>query len=138
MNILIKNGRLVSAEKIEDKEILITGSKIKSVKDSFPETELPSELEIIDAEGSYIMPGIIDAHTHYQLVSRGTVTADKFYEGSVLAAFGGVTTVIDFSDHLQGKKIVEGARYRNSEAAWRCQSTLFIFHLPEVLMLFVS
>ncbi len=117
MNILIKNGRLVSAEKMDNKEILITGDKIKSVKDSFSETELPSNLEIIDARGKYVMPGIIDAHTHYNLVSRGTVTADKFYEGSVLAAFGGVTTVIDFSDHLPGKKIAEGAIYRNSEAS---------------------
>ncbi|MCK5671800.1 MAG: amidohydrolase family protein, partial [Spirochaetales bacterium] len=59
----------------------------------------------------------IDAHTHYNLVSRGTVTADKFYEGSVLAAFGGVTTVIDFADHLPLKKISEGTLYRNSNAA---------------------
>ncbi|MEA1910264.1 MAG: dihydropyrimidinase [Spirochaetota bacterium] len=116
MNILIKNGRLISAEKIEDKEILIENDKIKFVKDSFTETELPHELKIIDAEGKYVMPGIIDAHTHYNLVSRGTVAADKFYEGSVLAAFGGVTTVIDFADHLPGKEIAEGTLFRNSEA----------------------
>lgn len=60
---------------------------------------------------------MIDAHTHYQLVSRGTVTADKFYDGSVLAAFGGVTTVIDFSDHLPERRIAEGAYYRNNEAS---------------------
>ena len=116
MNILIKNGRLVSAKKIENKEILITGDKIKSVKDSFSKTELPSELEIIDAGSKYVMPGIIDAHTHYQLDSRETVTADRFYGGSVLAAYGGVTTIIDFSDHLSGKRIAEGALYRNTEA----------------------
>ena len=104
MNILIKNGRLVSAEKIEDKEILIVGDKIKSAKDKFSASELPPNLDIIDAGGKYVMPGIIDAHTHYHLVSRGTVTADRFYEGSILASFGGVTTIIDFSDHLPGKK----------------------------------
>ncbi len=109
MNILIKNGRLVSAERIEDKEILIADDKIKSVKDKFSASELPPNLDIIDAVGSYVMPGIIDAHTHYRLVSRGTVTADRFYEGSVLAAFGGVTTVIDFSDHRSGKRIADGA-----------------------------
>ncbi|MCK5197405.1 MAG: dihydropyrimidinase [Spirochaetales bacterium] len=116
MNILIKNGRLVSAEKIEDKEILIVGDKIKSAKDKFSASELPTNLDIIDARGKYVMPGIIDAHTHYHLVSRGTVTADRFYEGSILASFGGVTTIIDFSDHLPGKKIARGALYRNSEA----------------------
>lgn len=117
MNILIKNGKLVSEDKIEVKEILIADDKIKELKNSFSNSELPSDLKIIDAEGKYVMPGLIDAHTHYNLVSRGTVTADKFYEGSVLAAFGGVTTIIDFSDHISGKKIAEGAIYRNSEAS---------------------
>jgi len=116
MNILIKNGKLVSAEKTEDKEILIDGDTIKSVKEKFTASELPSNLKIIDASGRYVMPGLIDAHTHYQLVSRGTVTADKFYEGSVLASYGGVTTVIDFADHLPGKEIAEGTAQRNSDA----------------------
>jgi len=117
MNILIKNGKLVSAEKTEYKEILIEGDIIKSVKDKFTSSELPSNLEIIDAAGRYVMPGLIDAHTHYQLVSRGTVAADRFYEGSVLAAYGGVTTVIDFADHLSGQEIAEGTVQRNSDAS---------------------
>jgi len=117
MNILIKNGKLVSDKKIEDKEILIEGDKIKDIKNSFSKSELLQNLKIIDAEGKYVMPGLIDAHTHYNLVSRGTVAADKFYEGSVLAAFGGVTTVIDFADHLPNKEIAEGTLFRNSEAA---------------------
>lgn len=117
MNILIKNGRLVSAEKTENKDILIVGDKITTVKNSFSESELPLDLKIIDADGKYVMPGLIDAHTHYQLVSRGTVAADKFYEGSVLAAFGGVTTVIDFADHLPAKEISEGTLSRNAEAS---------------------
>ncbi len=116
MNILIKNGRLVSVDTVEEKEILITGEKIKSVKVKIPESELPSDLKIIDAKGHFVMPGLIDAHTHYNLVSRGTVAADKFYEGSVLAAFGGVTTVIDFADHLPLKEIAEGTLARNSDA----------------------
>ncbi len=117
MNILIKNGSLVSAGKMNNKEILIEGEQIKAVKDSFSEAELPLKLKIIDAEGMYVMPGLIDAHTHYNLVSRGTVAADKFYEGSILAAYGGVTTVIDFADHLPGKEIAEGTVLRNSDAS---------------------
>ncbi len=116
MNILIKNGKLVSAEKTEYKDILIEGDVIKSIKDKFTPSELPSNLKIIDTSGRYVMPGLIDAHTHYQLVSRGTVAADKFYEGSVLASYGGVTTVIDFADHLPGKEIAEGSVQRNADA----------------------
>ncbi len=117
MNILIKNGTLVTEKEQVRKDLLIQGEKIKAIEETFAQEELPPELKVIDASGKYVFPGFIDAHTHYQLVSRGTVTADKFFDGSVLAAFGGVTTVIDFSDHLPGKKIVEGAHFRNDEAA---------------------
>ncbi|MBO4719153.1 MAG: hypothetical protein J5658_04680, partial [Prevotella sp.] len=62
-----------------------------------------------------VMPGAIDAHTHYHLVSRGTVTCDSFAEGSRLAAFGGVTTVVDFADHNRGQGLVESLEYRLNE-----------------------
>lgn len=117
MNILITNGTLVTGREEKRNDLLIEGDKIKAAASHFLRDELPADLKIIDASGKYIFPGLIDAHTHYQLVSRGTVTADKFYDGSILAAFGGVTTVIDFSDHLSGKRIVDGAIYRNKEAA---------------------
>ncbi len=117
MNILIKNGQVITDSKTLEMDLLIEGEKIKAVKDKFNFKELPADLKVIDASGQFVLPGLIDAHTHYQLVSRGTVTADKFYDGSVLAAFGGVTTVIDFSDHLPERRIAEGAYYRNNEAS---------------------
>ncbi len=117
MNILVKNGTLVTDRIQMRKDLLMEGEKITAVAAEFLPEELPSDLTVIDAEGKYVFPGFIDAHTHYQLVSRGTVTADKFFDGSVLAAFGGVTTVIDFSDHLPGKRLAAGARFRNSEAS---------------------
>ncbi len=117
MNILIKNGTVVTDSGLFREDLLVEGSRIKTRKEKFSDNELPDSLRIIDASGKYVFPGFIDAHTHFQLVSRGTVTADKFYDGSVLAAFGGVTTVIDFSDHIQGKRIPDGARLRNEEAS---------------------
>ena len=114
---MIKNGTLVTGEETRKGDILISGEKIKDIKDRFREDEIPSGAEIIDAGGKYVFPGFIDAHTHFQLVSRGTVTADRFYDGSVLAAFGGITTVVDFADHLSGKRIAEGSLARNREAS---------------------
>lgn len=93
--ILIKNGTLVDTEWKRRSDILINGSTIERVA---PSIDVRDDMEVVDALGMYILPGIIDAHTHYHLVSRGTVTADSFAEGSRLAAFGGVTTVIDFAD----------------------------------------
>ncbi|MBO4423879.1 MAG: amidohydrolase family protein, partial [Spirochaetales bacterium] len=54
-------------------------------------------------------------HTHYHLVSRGTVTCDGFEAGSRLAAFGGVTTVIDFADHNKGQDLLQSLDYRLNE-----------------------
>lgn len=96
--LLIQGGLLVDTEWTRHADILIDGPKIVHVANKISEDSLPPGTEIISAEGLCVLPGLIDSHTHYHLVSRGTVTADSFVEGSELAAFGGVTTVIDFAD----------------------------------------
>ena len=95
--ILIKNGLLVTPQGERESDILIVDSKIAYITENL-DVSLMEEAKTIDASGLYVLPGLIDAHTHYHLVSRGTVTADSFIEGSRLAGFGGVTTVIDFAD----------------------------------------
>ena len=97
-DILIKNGLVVDTEWMRHYDILISGSKIRRVAPSIDAATLPNDTSVVHADGLCVLPGIIDAHTHYHLVSRGTVTADSFEEGSRLAAFGGVTTVVDFAD----------------------------------------
>lgn len=97
-NILIQNGLLVDTEWTKHADLLIEGSKIKRIAYRIYQEDCPEGTSVVHADGLCILPGIIDAHTHFHLVSRGTVTADSFIEGSRLAAFGGVTTVIDFAD----------------------------------------
>jgi dihydropyrimidinase len=96
--ILIQNGLLVDTEWVRHADILVEGSKIAHIATKIREEDVPEGTEIVHADGLCILPGLIDAHTHYHLVSRGTVTADSFSEGSRCAAFGGVTTVVDFAD----------------------------------------
>ncbi len=95
--ILIKNGLLVTPQGERRADVLVVDTKIAYITENL-DVSLMEEAKTIDATGLYVMPGLIDAHTHYHLVSRGTVTADSFIEGSRLAAFGGVTTVVDFAD----------------------------------------
>lgn len=102
-SLLIKNGLLVDTEWMRHEDILITDGKVVRIAPEIRESEAPCDTEFIDAAGKCVLPGLIDAHTHYHLVSRGTVTADSFPQGSRCAAFGGVTTVVDFADH--NKKI---------------------------------
>ncbi len=96
--LLIKNGLVVDTEWTRHEDILIDGAKIVRIAPHIDEKLLPTKANVLHADGLCILPGLIDAHTHYHLVSRGTVTADSFEEGSKLASYGGVTTVVDFAD----------------------------------------
>lgn len=97
---LLKNAEIVDELSMKKADILIEGEKIAGVEAQgyFKNIEKESDLKVIDLSGKFIFPGIIDAHTHYSLHSRGTITADDFFSGSVSAAAGGVTTVIDYID----------------------------------------
>lgn len=96
--ILIQNGLLVDTEWTRHADILIENSKIAHIANKIDEKDVPEGTEIVHVEGMCILPGLIDAHTHYHLESRNTVTADSFPQGSKCAAYGGVTCVVDFAD----------------------------------------
>ncbi len=110
-SLLIRNGILTDDRQQRRADLLIEDGKISKIGEN-----LESEgAKVIDASGMLVLPGIIDAHTHYHLVSRGTVTCDGFEAGSRLAAFGGVTTVIDFADHNKGQDLLQSLDYRLNE-----------------------
>ena len=113
--ILIKNGLVVDSEQMRKADVLIKDGLISKIEEKIDPSIENKDIKIVDAQGKVVMPGLIDAHTHYHLVSRGTVTCDSFVQGSRLAAFGGVTTVVDFADHNKGMGLVESANYRLDE-----------------------
>ena len=118
-NIMLKNAKVVDDKGIRKSDILIEGEKIaaEEKRGFFEEEELKGKFKVIDLAGKYIFPGIIDAHTHYLLHSRGTVTADDFYQGSTAAAAGGVTTIIDYIDFPADGDFRRSLTERKEEAA---------------------
>ena len=110
-SILIKNGVLTDDRTSKKADLLIENGLISKIGENLE----AKDAKVIDASGMLVMPGVIDAHTHYHLVSRGTVTCDGFEAGSRLAAFGGVTTVIDFADHNKGQDLLQSLDYRLNE-----------------------
>lgn len=117
MTYVIQNGQIASGSMVKPGDILVEHGQIKQIGEHIPLEGLPADTRVIDASGALVLPGIIDAHTHYLLESRGTVTADGFAEGSRAAAYGGVTTVIDFADHVTGMRAAESARQRITRMA---------------------
>jgi dihydropyrimidinase len=60
---------------------------------------------LIDAGGQYVFPGGIDVHTHLDMPFGGTTSSDDFETGTIAAAFGGTTTLIDFAIQYKGQTL---------------------------------
>ncbi|PEL13414.1 dihydropyrimidinase [Bacillus sp. AFS017336] len=92
MKKIIRNGTIVTATDTFKADILIEEDKISTIGLNLESTDA----EVIDATGNYIFPGGVDPHTHLDMPFGGTVTKDDFESGTIAAAFGGTTTIIDF------------------------------------------
>src|SRR5277367_6971444 len=112
MGILIQNGTVVTADRIEKANVLIEGSTIREVLSTID----PTGHSVVDADGLFILPGGIDAHTHMDMPFGGTVSADDFLTGTRAAAIGGTTTIVDFA--IQAR----GTRMRDALDIWRAKA----------------
>ena len=89
--IIIKNGTIVNASETYKADILIEDEKISKIG-----ADLKCDgAEIIDASGKYVMPGGIDVHTHMDIDVGIGRAVDDFYTGTIAAACGGTTTIVD-------------------------------------------
>ena len=110
--ILIKSGRVVTAERSFEADILIEGETIKAIGTGLE----AAGMEEIDASGMLVMPGGIDPHCHFDLPMFDTVSSDDHYTGHKAAAFGGTTTVMDFVPQPDDGSLAEGV------SAWRTKA----------------
>lgn len=109
---LFKGGTLVSGQGMLQADLRTEGEKVAEVA---PDLEPLRGETVYEIPGKLLLPGVIDAHTHFCLRSRNSVTADDVYSGSVAAAYGGVTTVIDYADQLPGQPLLEGVISRQRD-----------------------
>jgi len=91
MKKVIKNGQIVTDTEVFKGDILIEDEKIVRVGEDIG----CDDAEVIDAEGMYVMPGAVDVHTHMDLDVGFARAVDDFYDGTVAAACGGTTTIVD-------------------------------------------
>jgi dihydropyrimidinase len=90
-DLVVRNGTVVSPLSAQKLDIGIDGETIAALGRNL------SGRRVIDADGMLVFPGVIDAHTHMDLPVAGTRSSDDFYTGTVAAAFGGVTSIMDFT-----------------------------------------
>jgi dihydropyrimidinase len=107
MDLLIKNGTIITASDTLKADILISDGKITGIGNGF--TAIGKE---IDASGKYIIPGGIDPHVHLHLETPAGTSSDDFYSGTRAALFGGTTTVIDFVTPKKGESLMAALEKR--------------------------
>jgi dihydropyrimidinase len=88
---LIQGGTVVNASEASVADVLVDGEEIVAVG-SFGEVDA----EVIDASGCYVLPGLIDNHTHMAMPFGGTRSIDDYDTGTRAAAAGGTTCIVDF------------------------------------------
>ena len=121
MRTYLKGGKVVSATGVHDQDVLVDGERIVAVVE--PGTGALGDLtadEVVDATGKYVVPGGVDAHTHMELPFGGTFASDTFETGTVAAAHGGTTTIIDFAVQRTGGNVREALDAWHAKAEGNC------------------
>ena len=110
MKRIIKNGTVVTASETYEADVLVEDGVISAVGRGL------NAPDAIDASGLLVLPGAIDVHTHMEMLAGGLCSADDFYTGTVAAACGGTTTILDFVEPAQGQRLLDVLAARMAEA----------------------
>ncbi len=113
MNVLIKNGTIVTAENEYKSDIFIEDEKIQMIASCINQS---ADL-IIDAQNKYILPGGIDQHTHFDALCNSGCMNTSGYEATDSVLRGGTTTIIDYAPQDPGKGLIDSIEFRKSKRA---------------------
>lgn len=115
MRTVVQNGRIITATDDFPGDILIEDERIVAIGAAGSFAALECE-QVLDAVGKLVLPGAIDVHTHMELPLPTTVASDDFETGTIAAACGGTTTILDFANQQRGKTLEQAL------ASWRLKA----------------
>jgi dihydropyrimidinase len=124
MRTLIKGGTVLTATETFVADVLVEDGKIAGLAKSFD----GHFDQTIDAKGKYVFPGGIDAHTHMDMPFGGTTSSDDFESGTIAAAHGGTTTLIDFAIQAKGSTLKQALDTWHAKAEGKA-ATDYGFHM---------
>src|SRR5690242_5120216 len=113
MDLIIKNGTVVTATDTYRADIGVRDGRIAQIGG---ELGHDSSTTLVDASGRYVFPGGVDTHVHLDTPVMGTITADDYRSGTIAAACGGTTSIVDFCFQTPGGSLAEAI------AAWHAKA----------------
>lgn len=102
-DLVVRGGTVVTAAGRSRADVYISDGQIAAVLDS---NSLESAIEVLDADGRYVLPGMVDTHVH--LMEPGDSTREDFPTGTRAAARRGVTTIVE---HTHGWPLTDVERF---------------------------
>ena len=124
MDTIIKNGTVVTSSSQSKADIGIVDGKISIIAERI---DVDAQ-QVIDAAGCYVIPGGVDVHTHLDTPVFNSVTADNFETGTIAAACGGTTTIVDFCQQDWGESLAQALQAWHEKAAGKA-SIDYGFHI---------
>ncbi len=125
----IRGGLVITAAEETRADVLIEDGKVAAL--ATPDSAFAQGWtadRTLDATGKYVVPGGVDAHTHFELPFGGTASSDTFETGTRAAAWGGTTTVVDFAVQPRGGALREGLDAWHAKAEGTCAID-YAFHM---------
>jgi allantoinase len=90
VDLTVTGGLVLDGDRARAADLVIDGGRITAV---VPPGESPVAHRSIEADGLHVLPGLVDAHVHFD--DPGRADWEGWPSGSLAAAAGGVTTVVD-------------------------------------------
>jgi len=114
---LIHGGRLVTPAGVIASDLLIQEGRIAGIGNDLE----GSPQNRLDLHGEIVLPGGVDVHVHLPWPTGSFISSDDFNSGTRAAAFGGVTTILDFVIPGEGEDLPEAVAQKRRQAdgnAW--------------------
>ncbi|MGQ9849475.1 MAG: dihydropyrimidinase [Aggregatilineaceae bacterium] len=109
-DLVVQGGTLVTAAETVQADLGIQGRRIAALGHGL------NGARVFDARGMWVIPGGVDPHVHLQMPAGSTMSSDNWQTGTVAAACGGTTTVIDFVEPAPGQSLLDAYHHRRAEA----------------------
>ena len=127
-DLIVKGGTIVSATGRTTGDVVVDGERIVALLAPGVAEQVGLVADrTIDATGKYVVPGGIDVHTHMQMPFGGTEASDTFETGTRAAAWGGVTTIVDFAVQNTGGRVQDALGEWHDKASGQC-AVDYAFH----------